>query len=51
VWLTSSHELDRLALDLAGGLDERLQLSVEELFLRADPRQTMTAESKRIQAV
>lgn len=47
----SGHELDRLALELAESLDERMQLSVEELFKRADPREPMAAAPKRIQAV
>jgi membrane protein len=31
----SGHELDRLALELAGGVEERLHLSLEDLFRRA----------------
>lgn len=48
----SGQELDRLALELAGGLDERLQVSLDELFRRAVSQQEdATAPSKRIQAV
>jgi membrane protein len=47
----SGHELDRLAAELAGGVDERLQLSVEELFRRAAPQEPSMAAPKRIQAV
>jgi DNA-binding IscR family transcriptional regulator len=31
----SGQELDRLALELAGGVEENLKLSLEELFRRA----------------
>jgi hypothetical protein len=31
----SGEEVDRLALELEGGVEERLQLSVKELFQRA----------------
>jgi len=31
----SGQELDRLALELAGGVEEHLQLSLEDLFRRA----------------
>jgi hypothetical protein len=31
----SGQELDRLALELAGGVEENLRLSLEELFRRA----------------
>jgi membrane protein len=45
----SGHELDRLALELVGGIEERLQLSVEELFEgAADP---VPAIPRRIQAI
>lgn len=47
----SGHELDRLVLEIAGGLDERLQLSVEELFLRADPQRTASVAPKRFEVV
>jgi membrane protein len=46
----SGHELDRLALELAGGVDERLELSLNDLFHRAAP-QEVAAAPKRIQAV
>jgi membrane protein len=47
----SGQELDRLALELAGGLDERLQLSVEELFLRSAQQDSTPITPKRFQAV
>ena len=45
----SGHELDRLALDLVSGIDERLQLSVEDLFKTAV--EPVPAGSRRIQAI
>jgi membrane protein len=47
----SGHELDRLALELAGGVDERLKLSLNDLFHRAAPQEVAAAAAKRIQAV
>jgi membrane protein len=45
----SGHELDHLALELVSGIEERLQLSVEELFEgAADP---VPASPRRIQAI
>ena len=45
----SGQELDRLALDLVGGIEERLQLSVEELFESA--AEPVPASPRRIQAI
>jgi membrane protein len=48
----SGHELDRLALELVGSVDDRLQISLEELFRRAEPQQEAAMPPpKRIQAV
>ena len=46
----SGQELDRLALELAGGIDDRLQLSLDDLFRRAAAEPATTAPL-RIQAV
>lgn len=47
----SGQELDRLALDLAGGFEEQMQISVEELFRRAAPQAAVAAAPIRIQAI
>lgn len=47
----SGRELDRLALELAGGVEENLRLSLEELFRRAAPPEPAAAAPIRIQAV
>ena len=46
----SGQELDRLALDLAGGVEEGLQLTLDELFSKAGPMGPAIAPI-RIQAV
>lgn len=46
----SGQELDRLALDLAGGVEERLRLSLEDLFRRAAGAETSAVAPVRIQA-
>jgi membrane protein len=46
----SGQDLDRLALELAGGIEDRMQLSVEELFKRA-AAEPAAAVPKRIQAI
>lgn len=46
----SGQELDRLALDLAGGIEERMRLSIDELFNQAAPDAAVAAP-RRIQAV
>ncbi|MBI2296483.1 MAG: YihY family inner membrane protein [Betaproteobacteria bacterium] len=46
----SGQELDQLALELAGSVEESLRLSLEDLFHRAAPTET-SASPKRIQAV
>jgi len=47
----SGQELDRLAHELACGVEERLQLSLEDLFYRAAPPEVVAAAPKRIQAI
>ena len=48
----SGQELDRVALELAGGVEERLQTSLEELFRRAAaPEIAPVAAPKRFQAL
>jgi len=46
----SGQELDRIALELAGGIDERLQLSLDDLFRRAASPETAAAAPLRIQS-
>jgi membrane protein len=46
----SGQALDRLALDLAAGIDERLQLSLEDLFRQAAGMETPAAVPVRIQS-
>ena len=46
----SGQELDQLALDLAGGIEASLQLSLEELFHQAGPTEA-SVSPMRIQAV
>jgi hypothetical protein len=46
----SGQDLDQLALELAGGIDDGLQLSLEELFLKAAPAET-TVSPMRAQVV
>lgn len=46
----SGQELDRLALELAGGIEDGLRLSLEDLFHKVAP-ETATAIPKRIQAI
>jgi membrane protein len=46
----SGQELDQLALELAGGIEDGLQLSLEELFLKAAPAET-TVSPMRVQVV
>jgi membrane protein len=48
----SGHELDQLALKLAGSVNDRLEISLAELFRRATPQEeAATAAPRRIQAV
>jgi membrane protein len=47
----SGQELDRLAHELACGVEERLQISLEDLFHRAAAPESMAAAPKRIQAI
>ena len=47
----SGQELDRLALELAGGVEENLRLSLEELFRQATPPEGAAATPIRMQAV
>jgi hypothetical protein len=47
----SGQELDRLALELAEGVEENLRLSLEELFRRAVPPEAAAATPIRVQAV
>jgi membrane protein len=46
----SGKALDRLALELAGGIEEHLQLSIDDLFSRAAGPETVVAAPVRIQA-
>lgn len=46
----SGKALDRLALELAGGIEERLQFSIDDLFSRAAGPETAVAAPVRIQA-
>jgi len=47
----SGQELDRLAHELACGVEERLQISLVDLFHRAAAPETVAAAPKRIQAI
>jgi len=47
----SGQELDRLALELAGVVEEHLQLSLEELFHRTSAPEAVAAAPKPVQAV
>ena len=47
----SGQELDRLAHELACGVEERLQVSLEDLFHRATAPEAVAAAPKRIQAI
>ena len=47
----SGQELDRLAHELACGVEERLQLSLEDLFRQAAAPEAVAAVPKRIQAI
>jgi len=47
----SGQELDRLAHELACGVEERLQVSLEDLFYRAAAPEVVAAAPKRIQAI
>lgn len=47
----SGQELDRLAHELACGVEERLQISLMDLFHRAAAPETVAAAPKRIQAI
>lgn len=47
----SGQELDRVAFELAGSVDDRMQISVEELFHRSAPQEGGTTLPRRIQAV
>ncbi len=47
----SGQELDRLAHELACGVEERLQISLEDLFRRAVAPEAAVAVPKRIQAI
>ena len=47
----SGQELDRLAHEFACGVEERLQLSLEDLFLRAAAPEAVATVPKRIQAI
>lgn len=46
----SGQELDRLALDLAGGVEDRLQLSIDDLFMRAAGMETAAVTPVRMQS-
>lgn len=47
----SGQALDRLALELAGGIEDRLRFSLADLFNRAAAPEPATAAPKRIQAI
>lgn len=47
----SGQELDRLAHELACGVEERLQISLQDLFHRAAAPESVAAAPKRIQAI
>ncbi len=46
----SGKALDRLALELAGGIEERLQISIDDLFSRATGPEAVVAAPARVQA-